>query len=75
MRRICFIIMLFLCCALQGCEKADYQENETVTYVNSSESRESEDTPETKIEEIKETDKMDAYYGCYQITQFYPTIY
>ena len=48
MRRICFIIMLFLCFALQGCEKADYQENETVTYVNSSESRESEDTPETK---------------------------
>ena len=75
MRRICFIIMLFLCFALQGCEKADCQENETVTYVNSSESRESEDTPETKTEDIKETDKMDAYYGCYQITQFYPTIY
>ena len=45
MRRICFIIMLFLCFALQGCEKADYQENETVTYVNSPESKENEDMP------------------------------
>lgn len=38
--------MLFLCFALQGCEKADYQEYETGAYVNSPESRESEETPE-----------------------------
>lgn len=56
MRRICFIIMLFLCFGLQGCEKDDYQEYETGAYVNSSESRKSEDASETKIEEIKETD-------------------
>lgn len=45
MRRICCIIMLFLCFALQGCEKADYREYETGACVNSSESKENEDTP------------------------------
>lgn len=32
---------------------------------------------ETDIENENtvEADKMDAYYGCYQITRFYPTIY
>ena len=74
MRRICFIIMLFLCFALQGCEKVDYQENKTVTYVNSSESRESEDTPETKEDDtnlnIQDLDMIpQCFWGTWVMTE------